>query len=267
MLEMLSSLARATTKNETFRRLALRLRANSQAAAVARSSELNRFERRVFSQNGEDGIIAELFARIPHERFFVEIGVEDGSECNTALLARQYGWSGVMIESDPVMFSRLERNCASLPVTCVRSLVDRENIADTLVGAGVPKSFDFLSIDIDGNDYYVWEALSAYSPKVVAIEYNGSFGPVRSQTIAYNPQHVWAGNKYYGASLTALAKLGDRLGYALVGTDRRGVNAFFVRRDMITTCGFPEKTPRQAWHVKPLLDNLIPSGTGEFHYP
>ncbi|HEY6325521.1 MAG TPA: hypothetical protein VIW73_03255 [Candidatus Cybelea sp.] len=220
----------------------------------------------MLSQNGEDGILAELFARIPHHRYFVEIGVEDGEQCNAALLARRYGWRGVMIEADDACFERLSTTYASLPVTCVQLLVDRENVGAAFDAAGVPRSLDLLSIDIDGNDYYVWEALRSFSPSVVVIEYNASFGPRKSVTIEYNPQHGWQRTRYYGASLTALAKLGARLGYGLIGTDRRGINAFFVRRDLLPICGFAEKAPQQSWRPN-ILIALLPKGSGRLVEP
>jgi hypothetical protein len=261
-----SRIAQAVSNNRLFRRLALELRDAKQRTAFRRFRDLNAYEKRILSQNGEDGIISELFSRIPHERRFVEIGVEDGAQCNTALLARHYGWTGVMIEADAQMFERLQTAFASFPVTCLNLFVSRENIAAALNAAGVPSRFDLLSIDIDGNDYYVWEALEEYEPSVVILEYNASFGPRASKTIAYNPAHTWRKDRYYGASLTALQRLGKRLGYALIGTDRRGVNSFFVRKDLLGLCGFPERDAADAWRQNPLI-SLLPQGSGALIEP
>lgn len=266
MASIVNRLARAVSRNAAFRRAAEWARDRKQRLALHRFKDLNAYERRVLSQNGEDGILAEIFSRLPHARFFVEIGVEDGSQCNTALLAAHYGWQGVMIEADETMFGRLAARYAGLPVTCLNMFVNRENIDAALHDAGVPRSLDLLSIDIDGNDYYVWEATAAFSPSVVVIEYNATFGPHASKTIAYDPAHVWRKDRYYGASLAALTKLGARLGYALIGTDRRGINAFFVRRDLLAACGFPEKTPRDAWRPNRLI-GLLPKGSGTFFEP
>jgi hypothetical protein len=266
MKSVFSRLAQAISKNAAFRATALWARNAKQTRALARMGNLNAFERRVFSQNGEDGIIAELFARIPNNRFFVEIGVEDGEQCNTSLLARCYGWKGVMIEADGVMFERLKRRYATLPVAALNLLVSRENIAPALEALAVPKTLDFLSIDIDGNDYYVWEALHSYRASIVVIEYNASFGRTASKTIAYDPSFVWSRTRFYGASLAALAKLGTKLGYALLGTDRRGINAFFVRRDLLGTSGFPEKSPREAWRPNVLV-GFLPKGSGTSFEP
>jgi hypothetical protein len=266
MLALLRRLARGLSNNGLFRQLSVIARDSKQRSALRRFRNINAFERRVYSQNGEDGIIAELFARIPHGRYFVEVGVEDGQQCNAALLVREYGWHGVMIEADDRMYERLRGAYRPFPVDCVHSMVDRDNIASTLNDLGVRKSLDLLSIDIDGNDYYIWEALGAFRASVVVIEYNASFGRETSKTIAYNARYVWRKNRYYGASLAALEKLGGRLGYALLGTERRGVNAFFVRRDLLRASGFPEKSAHEAWRPNVFLEAL-PKGSGAFFEP
>jgi hypothetical protein len=259
-------LAQAVSKNAVFREVSLRARNAKQGAALRNMHNLNTYERRVFSQNGEDGIIAELFSRIPHNRYFLEIGVEDGQQCNAALLARHYGWQGLMIEADRRMYERLQENYGSLPVSPLELQVTRENIVPALEKLGIPKALDLLCIDIDGNDYYVWEALGGYAASVVVIEYNASLGREASKTIAYNPAHVWGKDRYYGASLTALAKLGSRLGYALIGTERRGINAFFVRRDWLPVCGFVEKSASEVWRPN-VIGRLLPEGSGVFFEP
>lgn len=112
-----------------------------------------------------------------------------------------------------------------------------ENLADTITGAGVPAGLDLLSIDVDGVDYWLWESLTCVSPRVVVIEYNASFGPHRSITVPYESGfdrvEKHPSTFYHGASLSALAKLGAKKGYSLVGCDSNGVNAFFVRNDLI----------------------------------
>ena len=264
---LLSRLARSASNNGTLRRISLAARDARRKAAIRDFSNINAFERRVYSQNGEDGIIGELFARIPGRKLFVEIGVEDGLQCNAALLSRHYGWKGVMVEADAECFRKLQRNYSTFSnVTCLRLLVDRENISPALSSLGIPKQLDLLCIDIDGNDYYVWDALKDYRASVVVIEYNATFGPEVSRTIAYDPSHFWQRTRYYGASLKALQRLGERLGYALLATDRRGINAFFVRRDLLATCGFPERTARQAWRPN-RLGSLLPRGGGELVDP
>jgi len=184
-------------------------------------ADLAPFEKRYSSQNGEDGILEALFAAIgTTNRSFVEFGVEDGSVCNTRRL-RERGWSG--LQMDP-------RDPPAPGVS--REFVTAENIESLLDKHGVPAEPDLLSIDVDGNDWWIWKAIVSRRPRVVAIEYNAGLRPPESRTIAYDPAFRWDGTDYFGASLAALASLGREKGYALAGCDSRGVNAFFVRGDL-----------------------------------
>ena len=201
---------------------------------------LNRAEARVYSQNGEDGIVAYLFAQIgTTSRTFVEFGIGDGSECNTANLAITFGWRGLCLEADAALAERARRFYAAgspLPdVRVVTALATPDTIDELLRGNGVEGEIDLLSVDIDGNEYWLWRAISAIDPRVVVIEYNASFGPERSITVPYrerfNRYRAHRGGFYHGASLAALARLGEQKGYLLVGCDSRGANAFFVKRE------------------------------------
>jgi len=233
-----------------------------RAAQLLASDTINAYERRRSSQNGEDGILHEIFRRIGTTTpFFVEFGVEDGRECNTAALVRA-GWQGLMIEGDPAKFRALSANYADAAgLRVVNAYVTAENIATLLAANGVPRELDLLSIDIDGNDYWLWEALAAYRPRVVAIEYNGAHPPPERWVMTYNPGHRWGDDTYYGASLASLAALGARLGYALIGTDSRGINAFFVRDDVLAAARFPRRTPAEAYHPNAVGHR---PGTGPF---
>lgn len=211
---------------------------------------INAYEKCLRSQDGEDGIIAEVFARIgTTNRFFVEFGVESGKACNTAHLALDRVWSGVMIEGNEAMFADLEARYSHLDaVRTLHRFITKDNIADIFREMDVPESLDLLSIDIDGNDYWVWAALEHYKPRLVVIEYNAAYPPPQKMVIVYDPDFVWDGTTYYGASLTSLQALGNKLGYSLIGTDARGVNAFFLRKDLLRQSGFPELTPEEAYH-------------------
>ncbi len=209
----------------------------------------NAYEYKILSQNGEDGLLLELFSRLRVvDPYFVEFGVETGEECNAALLARRYGWSGLMIEGDPEKYERLRANFAELPkVRTAQAFVTRENIAAIFREQGVPAGFDLLSIDTDGNDYYLWEALADYRPRVVIIEINGAYPPPQRWVIAYNAAHQWRFDDYYGASLSSYAALGERMGYALLAVDTNAVNAVFVRKDLLPFAGFAAQTPEAAY--------------------
>ena len=225
---------------------------------------MNAFEARITSQNGEDGILREIFARIPNGRYFVEIGLEDGSECNSALLVADYHWEGLVVEGDARYAEALENRFAGGRVAVAHAFVDRDNVAEIFRKHDVPPTFDLLSIDIDGNDYYVWEATRAYKPSIVVIEYNAFLGRERSCSIAYDPRHRYNADRYFGASLAALTKLGRELGYELIGTNRTGTNAFFIRRELVGICNFQPKSVAEAFHPKPLRGRFLPRGTGPF---
>ncbi len=198
---------------------------------------ISQYEWRTFSQNGEDGIIAEVFRRVgTTNRYFVEFGAADGFENNTVLLLRQ-GWSGFWIEGDPELVKTARRHFHQEidggQLTVMQSFITAENIEDLFRGGKVPEEFDLLSIDIDRNDYYVWRAISHYRPRVVVIEYNPIYPPTMSWVVPYDPSAMWDSTTRTGASLKALEELGAQMGYALVGCNLTGVNAFFVRKDLL----------------------------------
>lgn len=189
-------------------------------------SDVSRFQRIVllrfkheYSQNGEDGIIEAIFRKIgTTNRYYAEFGGEDGLQCNTRYLMKKHGWQGVLFDGKPPAGSSVHQE-----------FITAENIQDIFRKYKVPQNLDLLSVDIDGNDYWVWKAITDYHPRVVVIEYNSMIPASEKKTIPYNPQFVWDGTDYYGASLGALESLGRQKGYRLIGTDRHGVNAFFVR--------------------------------------
>lgn len=183
-------------------------------------SNLDLSESKKFSQNGEDGIIESIFNNIgTTNKIFVEIGVGDGRENNTRKLTEE-GWAGTWISIPPVTI---------VPdgVTYIGEKVTIENVNEFL--KHTQKEIDLLSIDIDGNDYWVWKAIKCISPRVVVIEYNPYFPPPISKTIKYDPDFKWEITDYFGASLSALDKLAKENGYSLVGCNSSGVNAFFIK--------------------------------------
>jgi hypothetical protein len=201
------------------------------------SMSLNRYEYRVHSQNGEDGIIAEIFNRIgTTNKFFVEFGAGSGVENNTAFLLIK-GWSGLWIESDRSRFKAIYQKFAFLmgrSLKAVNIFINTDNIESILQENDVPQEFDLLSVDVDGNDFWMWNAISWFKPRVVVIEYNSIFPPDIDWVIKYNQNFKRVGyTSFFGASLKALEKLGTRKGYTLVACDLRGINAFFVRTDLI----------------------------------
>jgi len=205
-------------------------------ARYADPLRLERCGRKLYSQNDEDGIIAEIFRRIgERSRRFVEIGVEQGTENNT--LALLYGgWSGVWVEGvEPYVRAireRFPRWTADGRLRVVPAIVTAENVDSLLLAADAGGEVDLLSIDIDGNDYYVLEALTAVRPRAVVAEYNARFAPPIRWRMPYDPGFRWDGSDHFGASLQSLGELMSGRGYALVGCNLTGNNAFFVRREL-----------------------------------
>jgi hypothetical protein len=190
-----------------------------------------------YSQMDEDGIVDEIFRRIGTEScYFVEFGVGDGLENNTVSLLLS-GWCGAWIEGDTEQVARintsLQPNISGGHLRVRQAFITAETIEGLFAELEVPAEFDFLSIDVDGNDYWIWKAITHYRPRVISIEYNAAFGRSARCTIAYRPDSVWGHNTYVGASLAALEHLGREKGYSLVGCNVAGTNAFFVRDDLV----------------------------------
>lgn len=189
----------------------------------------------VNSQNGEDGIIAEIFRRIGMtDRVFVEIGIGDGMENNSAFLLAQ-GWRGYWLDGNDSFLPLARQLVADRPdrLAWHCGFVDRENVAGLLAGLGVPEEVDLMSLDIDQNTYHLWDGLRRYRPRVVVVEYNAAIPASVDWKVAYVADRGWDGTQNYGASLKAFERLGEELGYRLVGCDFNGVNAFFVRADLV----------------------------------
>lgn len=190
----------------------------------------------VCSQNAEDGMIHEIFRRIGvGSRVFAEVGVGSGHENNTAFLLSQ-GWTGFWIDGDDT-FQKVLASRPDLRDECIKSVISfvtKENISELFSQLDVPKEFDLLSLDIDQNTYYAWQGLQTYRPRVVVVEYNALVPPDIDWKVHYEANRVWNGTSNFGASLKAYEGLGRQLGYELVGCDFIGVNAFFVRKDLVT---------------------------------
>ena len=241
------------------------LRAWDEEMAKHRHADPKRLLRygfKLYSQNDEDGLIQEIFRRIGvTNRTFVEFGVENGSECNTAKLLIE-NWRGLWMEEQPGHVAAIRRRFAPFleerRLTLREAKITAENI-DALIGeAGLSGEIDLFGIDIDYNDYWVWKALTAVRPRVVVIEYNASLRPPLSVTVPYDPHGNWDGSNFYGASLEALTRLGADKGYRLVGCSIAGVNAFFVRADLCgekflepATAAEHYEPPRHFFHLLP----------------
>lgn len=195
------------------------------------------FGYKVFSQSDEDGMIAEIFHRIgTTNRRFVEFGVGDGLENNTLALLYQ-GWSGLWIDGSDEFCKTIRTSYADAiaagQLTLINSFITRDNIDGLIAGGIAPGEIDLLSVDIDGNDAHVYDAIKCISPRVIIFEYNAKFGPEIDYCMGYDANHMWRKSDRFGASLKHFETLLDGKGYRLVGCNLVGTNAFFVRDDLI----------------------------------
>lgn len=212
------------------------------AQHVARDATLERLtqsEFKVFSQFGEDGIIQYLISRVPIEkRVFVEFGVGDYAESNTRFLLVNDKWSGLVIEGNAERVETIRRGELYLrhSLRAAAAFITRENINEIIGDAGIEGDIGLLSIDIDGNDYWVWQAISVVQPRIVVCEFHSRFGYEDAVTVPYRADfhsgRAHPSRLFYGASLPALCLLAEQKGYDFVGCTSEGVNAFFVRRDV-----------------------------------
>lgn len=205
------------------------------------SKNIQNYEFKVFSQWGEDGIIQKLIDSVDIEnKTFIEFGVEDFSESNCRFLMFKDNWSGFIIDSSGKNIERANNSYWNwrhdLQVCC--SFVTRDNINDLMALSGFEPDAGILSIDIDGVDYFILESLTILRPRILIMEYNSTFGAVRPITVPYDETFDRSSkhfsNLYFGASLAALTYLAEKKGYSLVGTNSAGINAFFVRNDLMS---------------------------------
>jgi hypothetical protein len=195
------------------------------------------YEEQIFSQNGEDGIVAEIFNRIGvTNKIFVELGVGDGLENNTVYLLLK-NWSGYWIEGNKHYVRKIKKGFSRLinskKMIVKNNFIKKETINHTLKEMGVPDKFDLLSIDIDGNDYWILESMRPFKPRLIIVEYNASLGKEIIYLPDYDPNYVWDKSNFMGASLAKINDLLEKRGYKLVACNLTGANAFFVRGDLI----------------------------------
>jgi hypothetical protein len=189
-----------------------------------------------FSQNGEDGILDVLRNQLrQRNRYFVEIGTADGIENNSAWLVVAERYNGLMVEGNPRLVERARRTMLNYSVgaECVNMFVSRANMQQ-LLALAMYRDPDVFSLDIDGIDYYIADAVmqAGFRPKIFVVEYNSVFGPDRSCTIQYCEDfvftHAHPTQLYYGVSISGWRKFFESQGYKFVTVDRNGVNSFFV---------------------------------------
>lgn len=221
---------------------------------------------KVYSQNDEDGIIAEIFSRIGDGQTFMEIGVENGRECNTHLLMLK-GWRGCWVEANAESCTQIRKDLGGDDVPGTFRLIEafarRDNIADLYHEACSflnTHQLDFFSLDIDSNDLHVLEAMLAAGarPSVLCVEYNGQFPPPLSLAVEYSDSRPWSLDDYFGASLQAFDDLVGRFGYVLVTCNLIGINAFYVLEEKAGP--FPRRSIGELYQPMRLYLTPMPQG-------
>ncbi len=225
-------------------------------------------EFKVYSQWGEDGIINHILDRVPIvDKTFVEFGVETYTEANTLFLLKHRYWRGLVIDGsrenvDSIVGGRVFWKY-DLYAEC--SFINRDNINEIIGRHSIAGDIGLLSVDIDGNDYWIWEAVSIINPRIVVVEYNSLFGPTAKLSVPYDASFERAraheSKMYYGASMAALAHLGQMKGYSLVCGNSAGNNAFFVRNDCME--GLRPLKPEEAYVRQGFREARGPGGAVE----
>jgi hypothetical protein len=238
----LAQLSELLRKVDDLQKAVGRVEARLAGSSDGRGKPLREYEFKVFSQWGEDGIIQHLIRTVPITvPVFVEFGVQDYKESNTRFLLQNDNWSGLVMDSSAADIGAIRGDMIyyrhNLHAVC--AFIDRENINRLLTENGVSGDIGLLSIDIDGNDYWVWEAIECITPRIVICEYDNLLGSTLAVVSPYD--RLFEKTKahysylYGGASLPALTRLGRTKGYSLVGSNSAGNNAFFVRNDILGT--------------------------------
>lgn len=207
---------------------------------------------KVFSQSNEDGLIQYLIRKVEiPNKTFIEFGVSDYAECNTRFLLLNNNWSGFVMDGSEANIKSLVNSSVywQHDINAEAAFITKENINGLLEKSGFDKEIGILSIDIDGNDYWIWETIDCINPRIVICEYNPIYGGEISVSVPYDKDFYRTdkhySNLYWGASLSAYAELGKKKGYRLVCVNQMGHNAFFVRND--AGCPLPEVPAKDAY--------------------
>lgn len=225
----------------------------AEANSTKAINNLREVEFQVFSQFGDDGIIQWIISRIAFPfKTFIEFGVENYQEANTRFLLVNNYWSGLVIDGSREHIDGLkqERIYTAYDLQAKASFITAENINGLLTSSGFPKELGILSIDIDGNDYWVWSAIDTFDPVLVICEYNALFGFDAPLTIQYNPEFVRGTQypfNYYGASLRSLYDLARRRDYSFIGCNSAGNNAYFLKNTYMQQSGIKALTPEEGY--------------------
>jgi hypothetical protein len=208
------------------------------AARLPPAASLQDAEFKVFSQNGEDGIIQHIIREAkPKARSFIEFGVQDFKESNTRFLLLNNNWRGLVVDPDENYIDLIKASpeCGyRSDLSARRAFLTRDNINEVFREEGFVGDIGLLSIDVDGMDWHLWDAVTVVDPAIVVIEYNRNFPTDKPLVVPYEQEFNRFDRNpcYYGASLPALNFLGKKKGYRYVGACRHRANAFFVKEEL-----------------------------------
>lgn len=201
---------------------------------------LQETEFKVFSQWGDDGIIQYLVNYLDIDnKTFIEFGVEDYLESNTRFLLINDNWSGLIMDGNESHVSKIKNDEIywKYDLTAKSAFITAENINQFIAEEDINGKIGLLHIDIDGNDYWIWKALKVVEPIIMIVEYNSIFGYERAITIPYKDNFVTSvahfSNLYFGSSILSLCDLAEERGYAFVGSNTAGNNAYFVKKEFL----------------------------------
>ena len=201
--------------------------------------DLSDIEFKVYSQWGEDGIVDWLVDKLPQiPKKFLEIGTQDYRESNTRFLLINRNWDGFLIEADKEAIKNIksQRVYWRYNLTAINEFITKDNINKIIKKNNIPKKLGLLSLDIDGNDYWILKKLSSLDPSIIICEYNSIFGINKSITVPYKKNFIRSkehySNLYYGASIQAFINVMKIKNYHLLGTNSAGNNAFFIKRNL-----------------------------------
>ena len=204
------------------------------------SPRIQDYEFKVFSQWGEDGILQYLTRVIPiTHKTFLEFGVGNFFESNCRYLMAKDNWRGLVIDGSAANMAQLKRSSFYWKhhLIAVDAFITKDNINALLAQSQFDADVGILSVDLDGNDYFVLDAIDTFTPRILICEYNAVFGPTRTISVPYDPSfdrtRAHSSNLYWGASLPAMTYLANKRGYSLVGTNAAANNAFYVRNDLL----------------------------------
>ena len=226
------------SKQDTETSLVLQGKILSELNRNKSSKNIQDYEFKVFSQNGEDGIIQFLIQNTEiKNKIFVEFGVETYKEANTKFLLLNNGWSGLIIDGDKDAMEKIASSDLhwKYDLKSIGNFITKDNINEIIKSAGIEGEIGLLSVDIDGNDYWVFENIDCVNPQILIMEYNSMFGDIHKISVPYDENFVRSqkhySNLYYGASIAALCDIANKKGYDLVGSNSFGNNLFFIRHD------------------------------------